>query len=169
MSESTEEASLTSLLQRLGSGARAVWHADLCREIASGSDFAQAVGCAPEQVAKTLLLRAGRLSGKGETSADWRYAAVILAQPDRLDLNEMGVVLCARARLATSDELHRIMGVGAGSVSPFCTGNIPVYVDDLLLSLRTIFVNGGVPGVDIEVAPAKLIEATRACVGHYRL
>ena len=60
------------------------------------------------------------------------------------------------------------MGVGARAVSPFCMGNIPVYVDDLLLGLRTIFVNGGVPEVDIEVAPAKLIEATGARVGHYR-
>ena len=92
MSESTEKASLTSLLQRLGSGTRAIWHADLCRDIASGLDFAQAVGCPPEHVAKTLLLRAERVSGKGETSANWRYAAVILALPDRLDLNVMAVV-----------------------------------------------------------------------------
>ena len=168
MSESRDEASLTSLLQRLGSGARAVWHADLCREIASGSDFAQAVGCQPENVAKTLLLCVERVSGTGETSANWRYAAVILALPDRLDFNEMGVVLCGRVRLATRAELHRIMGGATGAVSPFCMRNIPVYVDDRLLGLRTIFVNGGLSGVDIEVAPAKLIEATRACFGHYR-
>lgn len=168
MSERAEEASLASLLRHLGGSTRSIWHADLCGDIGSGFDFAKAVGCPPEHVAKTLLLCAERVSSKSRTSAGRRYAAVILALPDRLDANKIGVALCGQVRLATRDELHRMVGMGTSAVSPFRVGSSPVYVDDRLVGLRTIFVNGGAPGVDIEIAPAKLVEATRACVGNYR-
>jgi Cys-tRNA(Pro)/Cys-tRNA(Cys) deacylase len=162
-------ALVDSLLLRLGARARAIRHADLGSAIHTGHDFARAMGCAPNQVAKTLLLRDNAPTGPGASSKK-RYAVFALAQSDRLDLNAVRATLkTGEAQLASRNEIQQVLGTVPSAVSPFMTGSIPVYVDEKLLCLHIIFVNGGVPGVDIEIAPADLVEVTRAQVGRYSL
>lgn len=127
------------------------------------------MGCAPNQVAKTLLLRDNAPTGPGASSKK-RYAVFVLAQSDRLDLHAVRATLkTGEAQLASRNEIQQVLGTVPGAVSPFMTGSIPLYVDENLLGLRIIFVNGGVSGVDIEIAPVELVEVTRAQVGRYSL
>lgn len=158
------------LLARLGARARVVRHADLGRDIRTARDFAEAVGCAPERVAKTLLLRAGPFSRHDAATRDRAYAAVVLAVVDRVDLRAIASALgAASATLASKEELQQVLGTVPGAVSPFALGEISLCLDGKLLNMATVFVSGGSPGVDIEIAPADLAEITAARVGRYSL
>lgn len=160
-------ANLDDLLLRLGSRARLIRHADLPGKIDSAQKFADAVGCRPERVAKTLVLCAQHQRTAGATPFR-RYAAVVLALPDLADLDAVAASLSGhRPRLASRGELRRLLGALPGTVSPFATGAIPVYVDVKLLAMDTVFVGGGQQGIDIEIAPRDLVEATKATVGSY--
>jgi Cys-tRNA(Pro)/Cys-tRNA(Cys) deacylase len=166
----SEDASsrLERLRLRLGTRVRVVRHADLGREMRSALDFARAVGCTPEQVAKTLLL-AVQLPAEDGAATDRRYAGVVLALPDRVDPGAVAAALGAGdVQLASRDELRRVLGTVPGAVSPFEMLNIPLTIDDKLMGLPAVYVSGGIPGVDIEIAPADLVEVTRARVGQVR-
>jgi Cys-tRNA(Pro)/Cys-tRNA(Cys) deacylase len=164
----SEDASarLERLRLRLGTRVRVVRHADLGREIRSALDFARAVGCAPGQVAKTLLLGAVQVPAEDDPAADRRYAGMVLALPDRVDLGAVAAAFgAAGVQLASRDELRRVLGTAPGAVSPFGMGRIPLTIDDKLMGLPAVYVSGGIPGIDIEIAPADLVEVTRARVG----
>lgn len=160
-------ANLDDLLLRLGSRARLVRHADLPGKIDSARQFAEAVGCRAERVAKTLILCAQRQ--RAPVAAPYPlHAAVVLAVTDVADLDVVAASLSGhRPRLASRGELRHLLGTLPGAVSPFWTGAIPVYVDVKLLALDTVFVGGGERGIDIEIAPRDLVEATNATVGPY--
>jgi len=159
---------LVGILLRLGARARAVRHADLGCKILTAHDFVKAMGCSCYQVAKTLLLRAEHFPAGKATSSKKRFAAFCLALPDRLDLDAVLATLgAATVRLASRHEIEHVLATVPGAVSPFMLGPIPLHLDESLLGLRAIFVSGGVPGVDIEIAPAELVDVTRAQVGRY--
>lgn len=161
---------LEAILLRLGARARAVRHADLGCQIRTAHDFAKAMGCSCNQVAKTLLLRAEHIRTGAAASMEKRFAAFCLALPDRLDLDAVRAILgAAKVRLASRHEMEHMLATGPGAVSPFMMGPIPLYLEESLLGLRTIFVSGGLAGVDIEIAPTELVEVTGAQVGRYRI
>lgn len=165
---SNDPDALVDILLRLGDRARAVRHADLGCQILTAHDFAKAMGCSSNQVAKTVLLRAEHVPTGEAASLEKRFAAFCLARSDRLDLDTVRATLgAARVRLASRHEMEQVLATVPGAVSPFMMGAIPLHLDESLLSPRTIFVSGGVPGVDIEIAPADLVEVTGAQVGHY--
>ena len=146
-----------ALARSLGSGARVIRHEALDRPIRTGQDFAAAVGCPPAFVGKTLLLRAGN-----------RYAAVLLSLPDRVDLHAAADKLQAETvRLATQDELRQVLNAVPGAVSPFHLGEVPLYVDEKLPRLPTVYVNAGAPGADIALPPSALVARTRARSGRF--
>lgn len=165
---SDDPNALVDILLRLGGRARAVRHTDLGCHIRTAHDFAKAMGCSCNQVAKTLLLRAEHVPTGEAASLEKRFAAFCLALPDRLDLDAVRATLgAARVQLASRHEMEHVLVTVPGAVSPFMMGAIPLYLDESLLGLRTIFVSGGVPGVDVEIAPAELVEVTGAQVGRY--
>ena len=128
--------------------------------------FAEAVGISAERVAKTLLLRVCQRRARVHRP----HAAVLLAAPDRVDLDAVGAILDADCvRLASRSELQNALGVAPGAVSPFWLGSIPVHLDVSLLAESTVFVGTGAPGIELEIAPADLRDVTRATVGRYRL
>jgi Cys-tRNA(Pro)/Cys-tRNA(Cys) deacylase len=157
---------LDALLRRLGRRARLVSHPDFAGGGKTAVQFAEAVGYQPERVAKTLLLRVCQQGARVHRL----HAAVLLAAPDRVDLDAVGAILDAdRVRLASRNELQNALGVAPGAVSPFWLGGIPVHLDVSLLAQSTVFVGTGAPGIELEIAPVDLRDVTRATVGRYRL
>jgi Cys-tRNA(Pro)/Cys-tRNA(Cys) deacylase len=157
---------LAALLRRLGRRARLVNHPDLAGGGKTAAQFAEAVRYQPERVAKTLQLRVCQQGARGHRP----HAAVLLAAPDRVDLDAVGAILDAdRVRLASRRELQNALGVAPGAVSPFWLGAIPVHIDVSLLAESTVFVGTGAPGIELEIAPAELRDVTRAAVRRYRL
>lgn len=158
--EPTARPTPEDLLRTLGPEARIVRHAVLGRPIRTAHDLAGALGCAPERVAKTLFLCAA--------SPATPYAAVLLAAPDRADFATVARALGTKSTtLATPKELQQVLGTVPGAVSPLCLADAPLYMDETLLGLPTIFVSGGQLGVDIEVPPSTLAATASARTGRF--
>lgn len=148
-----------TIVRKLGPDARLIRHPALDQPIRTAMEFAQALGYPPEQVAKTLLLRGG-----GDTVP--AYAAAVLSLPDRADLNVMaGLMRTSEVTLATAEDLRQVLGTVPGAVSLFQVRDIPLYVDETLLALPTVYVGSGRPGIDIAISPDRLVAFTGARVG----
>lgn len=151
----------SELIKKLGSAARLVPHAAFEQPIRTAQDLANALGYPPERIAKTLLLHA---------KPNNAYIAVLLALPDRLALDIVAETLGIKSvGLASIEQLRKQLGTSPGAVSPFYLKEIPLHIDERLLKLPTIAVSAGVPGIDIEISPAALIEYTSAKTGRYRI
>lgn len=60
----------------------------------------------------------------------------------------------------TAEKADRITGYQTGGISPFGTKqHLPVYVEESILSLESICINGGRRGLLVEIDPQALIKA----------
>jgi len=125
-----------------------------------GADHAaEAVGRPLEQVCKTLIVKAsGKSFWVAIVPGDQRFDARLTAQ----------AIGQQHADLAERDEAEKVSGYQVGGVSPFAMRRkLPVVIEESLLALDTIVVNGGRRGVLVELATddlVRLLEATPACI-----
>lgn len=123
-----------------------------------GADLAaQAVGCPLEACCKTLVVKA---TGN-------QFWVAIVPGDQRFDTRRMATAIGARqADLAERDEAEKISGYHIGGISPFAMRRkLPVVIEESLLALDRILVNGGRHGVLVEMATtdvARLLAATPA-------
>lgn len=109
-----------------------------------GADHAaEAVGVPLEQCCKTLIVKtAGRA-----------FHVAVVPGDQRFDTRKMAAALGEKqADLAETAEAEKVSGYLVGGISPFAMRRkLPTLVEESLLALDTIVVNGGRRGVLVEL------------------
>jgi Cys-tRNA(Pro)/Cys-tRNA(Cys) deacylase len=115
---------------------------------------AAAVGRPLEMVCKTLVVKA---TGNA-------YWIAIVPGDQRFDPRRMAAAIGARhADLADQREAEKVTGYRVGGISPLALRRkLPVVIEESLLALDTIIVNGGRRGVLIEMATEELVRVLDA-------
>jgi len=111
---------------------------------------AAAVGRPADQLFKTLV-----------ASVDGRLEVFVVPADRRLDLRAVG----KRTALAAEADAERATGYVVGGISPLGQRRrLPTTVDESALAWDTILVSAGRRGLQIELAPADLVQLTSAGV-----
>jgi Cys-tRNA(Pro)/Cys-tRNA(Cys) deacylase len=111
-----------------------------------GLEAAERLGVEPARVFKTLVV----------TVAGAPLTAIVPVEYE-LDLRTLG----KRAALAAPAEAERLTGYVTGGISPVGQRRpLPTILDDSALAFETIFVSAGRRGLELELAPAALLELT---------
>ncbi len=120
-----------------------------------GTQAAQALGVAPSEVLKTLIVK-----------ADGKPACVVLASDRAVSMKKLAAALRAKtADMAPVAEAERITGYRVGGVSPFGQKKrLPTVLDAGSAHLAQAFVNGGQRGLQMRLAPADLVRLLDATV-----
>jgi prolyl-tRNA editing enzyme YbaK/EbsC (Cys-tRNA(Pro) deacylase) len=113
---------------------------------------AEAVGCAPNQIVKSLVLL-----------CDGRQVIALVPGDRRGDLEKIRAAVAAEtARPASPDEVERLTGFAPGAVAPFPSAADRILIDRRLLARPLVWVGGGSPQHLVALAPAELARLTRA-------
>lgn len=120
-----------------------------------GLEAAAALGLAPAQVFKTLLV-----------SVDGRLAVGIVPVSGQLDLKAVAAAVGGkRATMADPAAAERATGYVVGGISPVGQRRRhPTVLDDSALSFETVYVSGGRRGLDLGLSPGDLVRVTGAVV-----
>ena len=120
-----------------------------------GLQAAEALGVAPGEVLKTLMVQ-----------ADGRPACVVLASDREVSMKRLAAALGAKsAELMRPADAERITGYRVGGVSPFGQKKaVPTVIDAAAAALPEAFVNGGQRGLQVRLAPGELVRVLAATV-----
>jgi Cys-tRNA(Pro)/Cys-tRNA(Cys) deacylase len=120
-----------------------------------GLEAAAELGLDPGRVYKTLM-----------ASAEGRLVVAVVPVSARLDTKALARALGAsKADMADVKDAERATGYVAGGISPFGQKRQhPTVVDETVHLWDTVYVSGGRRGLDVEIAPADLVEVTGAIV-----
>jgi Cys-tRNA(Pro)/Cys-tRNA(Cys) deacylase len=111
-----------------------------------GLEAAERLGVEPARVFKTLVV-----------TVDSAPLTAVVPVAGELDLRVLG----KRAALAPAAEAERLTGYVTGGISPVGQRRpLPTVLDDSALAFETIFVSAGRRGLELELAPADLLELT---------
>ena len=110
---------------------------------------AEAVGRPLEATCKTLIVKA----------AGRQFWIAIVPGDQRFDTRKMAAAIGAKqADLAESAEAESLTGYHVGGISPFALRRaLPVIIEESLLALDKIVVNGGQRGVLVELATEDVV------------
>jgi len=90
---------------------------------------AQAVGCEPARIAKTLSFR-----------VDGSPVLIVTAGDARIDNHKYKAAFHAKAKMLSPDEVTALVGHGVGGVCPFAVfDGVTVYLDESLKRFETVF------------------------------
>ena len=120
-----------------------------------GADLAaEAMGKPLEMVCKTLIVQ-----GPGRS-----FWVAIVPGDQRFDTRKMAAAIGVKqADLAEHDEAEKITGYQVGGISPFAMRRkLPVVIEESLLALDRIIVNGGRRGVMLELDTQGLVRVLDA-------
>ena len=111
---------------------------------------------AAEAVARPLEMVCKTLVAKATGNVYW---LVIVPGDQRFDLRRMAAAIGARqVEMAPSPEAEKITGYKVGGISPFAQRRkLPVAIEESLLALDTVIVNGGRRGVLVEMPTEELV------------
>ncbi len=113
---------------------------------------AAAHGVAPEQIAKTICLRAGD-----------RVMLVVAKGTARLDNRKFRDAFAAKPRMLGADEVVELTGHPVGGVCPFGVATpMPVYCDVSLRDFDEVVPAAGAVNAAVRIAPQRLAEITDA-------
>jgi Cys-tRNA(Pro)/Cys-tRNA(Cys) deacylase len=120
-----------------------------------GRDAAEALDVAPERIFKTLV-----------AAVDGRLAVAIVPVAGELDLKRLADALGGhRAEMAEPAAAERATGYVIGGISPLGLRRaLPSVLDESATSFPTIFVSAGRRGLQVELAPADLVDLIGARV-----
>jgi Cys-tRNA(Pro)/Cys-tRNA(Cys) deacylase len=118
-----------------------------------GLEAAEALGLAPEQVFKTLLVE-----------VDGKLSVGVVPVGKQLDLKAIAAAAGGKkAVMADPAAAERTTGYVVGGISPIGQKRaLPTVVDSTATDHPTIYVSGGRRGLDIGLSPADLIAVTKA-------
>jgi prolyl-tRNA editing enzyme YbaK/EbsC (Cys-tRNA(Pro) deacylase) len=120
---------------------------------ATVADAAEAMGCEPGQIAKSIVF-----------VMDGEPVVVVASGRHRIDRDKVCVALdCAEGRQASPEEVRAATGFSVGGVPPIGHG-LPVVFDTALLDYERIYAAGGDPNTLFEVAPRELAGSVHALV-----
>ena len=115
---------------------------------------AQAVGCEPARIAKTLSFYVGD-----------RVALIVAAGDARIDNPKFKAVFHTKAKMLKADDAERLIGHAVGGVCPFAVADTcDVYLDESLRRFETVFPACGSSSSAIELTLDEL-ERAAAPVG----
>lgn len=90
---------------------------------------AQAIGCEPARIAKTLSFYAGD-----------RVALIVAAGDARIDNPKFKAVFHTKAKMLKAEDAERLIGHAVGGVCPFAVADTcDVYLDESLRRFETVF------------------------------
>jgi Cys-tRNA(Pro)/Cys-tRNA(Cys) deacylase len=113
------------------------------------------------EAAEKLDVEAERLFKTLVVSVDGELAVACVPVTAQLDLKALG----KRARMADKGQAQRATGYVSGGTSPLGQRRqLPTHVDASALGHRTILVNGGRRGLQLELDPHDLVRLTGARV-----
>jgi Cys-tRNA(Pro)/Cys-tRNA(Cys) deacylase len=117
------------------------------------STVGYAVDGEPDRVFKTLF-----------AEVDGRLVVGIVPVSGQLDLKAVAAAFGGKtAAMADPADAERASGYVVGGISPVGQKRLhPTVLDESALALPTVFVSGGKRGLDLELAPADLVRATKA-------
>ncbi|WP_199432450.1 Cys-tRNA(Pro) deacylase [Qaidamihabitans albus] len=120
-----------------------------------GTEAAEALGVAAEQVFKTLV-----------AEVDGRLTVGVVPVTGQLDLKALAAAVGGKkARMADTAAAQRATGYVLGGISPLGQrSRLPVVVDSSAERFGTVLCSGGRRGLEIELAPADLVRLTGATV-----
>ena len=118
-----------------------------------GLEAATVLGLDPDRVFKTLL-----------ADVDGRLVVGIVPVTGKLDLKRLAAAVGGkRAAMADPAVAERKTGYVVGGISPIGQKTEhPTVIDETAELWDTVYVSGGRRGLDLELAPADLVRATRA-------
>ena len=138
---SARSLGLAVRVQRLASSTRTV------------SDAALAVGCNEAEIAKSIVF-----------VADGDPVVCVASGHHRIDVKKLADTLdCAEVRPAAADEVRAATGFAVGGVPPF-GHDLPVILDEELMSHELVWAAAGDPHSLFAVDPRELARCTRARV-----
>ena len=107
---------------------------------------AEALGCEPERIAKTLSF-----------VKDDGCILVVAAGDARVDNGKFKAEFSMKAKMADFNEVARLCGHAAGGVCPFAVNEgIAIYLDESLKRFETVFPACGSSNSAIELTPSEL-------------
>ena len=116
---------------------------------------AQALGCEPCRIAKTLSFRAGD-----------KVVLVVAAGDARVDNRKFKEFFGAKAKMLSAEEAETLVGHAVGGVCPFAVNEgVGVYLDVSLKRFRTVFPACGSSNSAIELTPEELAEYASGFMG----
>jgi Cys-tRNA(Pro)/Cys-tRNA(Cys) deacylase len=132
-----------------------------------GLEAATALGLDPERVFKTLLTSVDASAGAGGAG---RLVVAIVPVSGQLDLKAVAAAAGGKkATMADPYDAERVTGYVVGGISPVGQKRaLPTVLDSSATEHETVFVSGGRRGMDLELAPADLVAATRATLAAIR-
>ena len=124
-------------------------------ELSYGEAVATEVGVSPERLFKTLVAK-----------VDDRPVVGIVPVSGRLSLKNLAKAVGGkRAVMAESADAQRLTGYVVGGISPIGqTRRLPMVIDSSIRLHRTVLVSAGQRGLQLEMTPDDLMEATDATV-----
>lgn len=120
-----------------------------------GLQAAQALGVPPDEVLKTLMVK-----------ADGKPACVVLASDREVSMKRLAAALGAKsAEMMKPADAERLTGYRVGGVSPFGQKRtVPTVIDADAAALPRAFVNAGQRGLQARLARADMVRALGAVV-----
>lgn len=120
-----------------------------------GLEAAEALGVEPARVFKTLV-----------ADVDGKLTVGVVPVTGQLDLKALAVAADGkRAKMAEAAAAQRATGYVLGGISPLGhRSRLPVVIDASAETFDTVFCSGGRRGLEMELAPADLIQLTNATV-----
>jgi Cys-tRNA(Pro)/Cys-tRNA(Cys) deacylase len=123
------------------------------RAASYGEAAAEALGVEPARLFKTLV-----------TTVDGRLTVGVVPVSSSLDLKALAAAVGGkRAAMAEPAAAERATGYVTGGISPVGQrSRLPIVIDESASGLPTLYVSGGRRGLQIELAPADLVQVTGA-------
>jgi Cys-tRNA(Pro)/Cys-tRNA(Cys) deacylase len=113
-----------------------------------GMQAADALGVSPSRLLKTLMAK----SGSG-------VVCVLIASDKEVSLKKLAAAAGTKdAAMLSAPEAERFTGYHVGGISAFGQRKrAKVFIDAAALAHATVIINGGRRGLQIEIAPAELV------------
>ena len=112
---------------------------------------AQAIGCEPQRIAKTLAFKVKD-----------KAILIVVAGDARLDNRKFKERFSAKAKMLTPEEVTAYTGYAVGGVCPFAVnGDVEIFLDESLKRFHTVFPACGSSNSGIELTIAELENYSR--------
>lgn len=114
---------------------------------------AQAVGCEPARIAKTLSFALGD-----------RVALIVAAGDTRIDNRKFKDTFHTKPKMLPADEAQALIGHAVGGVCPFgVNSGCDIYLDESLRRFDEVFPACGSSNSAVRLSPAELEACTQPC------